>query len=322
LRIACRSVSLSSRPQHVRGQGGGIVEREEQAAAVRAHLFGVPERRADDGLSRAQRVRQRAAGDLRGVGVRDHVRVGHTEVLEQFRRADVVVVEPNVVIEAEVGDDLAQAVDVAVALVAQDVRVRGAEDDVEHVRVLFDDRRHGGQGRLDALARAEQAEGQQHATADGVELLAVVVRVDERHVGHAVRDVGDLLGRDAPPFGQNALGLVAHHHDAVADLDEFAQRRPLRGRRLGEHRVQRRDRRHAELPGERQHVRAVAAAEDAVLVLDDRGVDLAVVEDLGGGVVVGVAVLVDLVRHLGRGRRSSPRRRPWRLRRPPRRCGR
>ena len=67
----------------------------------------------------------------------------------------------------------------------------------------------------------------------------------------------------------------------------------MRGR-LGQDGVQRHDRRHAQRADEVEHVLAILAAPDAVLVLDRDDVDAAV-QRLGGAQVVSALVLADPV---------------------------
>ena len=64
--------------------------------------------------------------------------------------------------------------------------------------------------------------------------------------------------------------------------------------------MQRQDDRLPQLGGERQDVRAVVPAEDAVLVLDDDDVVAAALEHAGRGGVVAALVLVDPRDDLGR----------------------
>ena len=63
------------------------------------------------------------------------------------------------------------------------LRMRRAEHDINHVRMLRENRRQRFDDVLDPFVRREQAEGQQHRLALYAKLILVKVRIDERHVG-------------------------------------------------------------------------------------------------------------------------------------------
>ena len=81
------------------------------------------------------------------------------------------------------------------ALLADDVGMRGADDQEHHVGKPLDDLRQGLDDGLDPLAPAQQAEGQEDRLALDAEIVLVGVRIGERNVVDAVRDQIDLAGR-------------------------------------------------------------------------------------------------------------------------------
>ena len=85
---------------------------------------------------------------------------------------------------------------------------------------------------------------------------------------------------DALEFGQTLLddhptGRLGEHHDQRRSSAQCAQSGGLAGRRASQHGMQRDDHRHGELICESENELPVIAAEDAVLVLDQDDIDIA-----------------------------------------------
>ena len=125
--------------------------------------------------------------------------------------------------------------------------------------------------------------------AAGIELSACARKLERRAVRH---DVDRLRGAGAD-LHEQALGGLGHHDHALGLVAERRQHLELVRRRLREHRVQRHDERLRELAREREHVLAVLAAEDAVLVLEQHDVDVGAAERAGGANVVAARPLRD-----------------------------
>ena len=85
---------------------------------------------------------------------------------------DEAVVEDDVVADAEILGEVFQAGAVFLALAGDQVRMGGAEHQIDRLRVALDDFRHRADGVFDALAGAEQAEGEQHGFARHAELVS------------------------------------------------------------------------------------------------------------------------------------------------------
>jgi len=192
---------------HLFGQRRRVAERNQHAALVGQHLFGVPVGGGDDRFARADGVGQRAGGDLAGVQVGCDVDVGRADELSQFLDANEAVVEDDLALDALLLGQPLQRQAVALAVVAQHVGVGRAEDDVDDVGVLFQDGRQGLDDRLDALVGRQQAEGQEHSLALHAKVVLVEARVNEGHVGDAV---GNLVRRDAIDALQKARAALAH----------------------------------------------------------------------------------------------------------------
>ncbi len=90
----------------------------------------------------------------------------------------------------------------------------------------------------------------------------------------AMGDDHHLARVHVPAVEEPLPGRVGHGHHDRGGRDDAGEHAPLVGRRGGEHRVQDGDHRDAHLSQDVEHIRAVAPAEDAVLVLDDRHVVL------------------------------------------------
>ena len=180
---------------HGNRDGLGVAERHEFAALLGQQFRRVPVRRGHHGVARAERVGQRAGGDLRLGQIRREINVRRADEPHQFLQLDEAIEEHDMLLHAEVFGQPLQAQAVGLALVAQQIRMRLAQHDVNDVGKFADDVRQRAQRVLDALVRREQAEGEQHLLARHAELVLEIIRVGERHVGNAVRDEINLGGR-------------------------------------------------------------------------------------------------------------------------------
>ncbi len=200
----------------------------EEAAAVGEHLLGVPVGRGHDGLAAPHGEGEGARGDLLLGQVGGDVEVGHEEELVELLVGDVTVEEEHVVLDAPQLHALLQARAVGFAELALDLGVRGAQHHVGEVGEVLDEEGHRLDGVLDALARPDEAEGEQDLPALQVVLVLVVPRVHEGNVGHAVGDADDLLQGHAVDLAQHAPGLLGDDHHLVGDGAE-----PLAGSSSG-----------------------------------------------------------------------------------------
>ena len=163
-----------------------------------------------------------------------------------------------------------QHLPVRLAAVRQHLRVRRPGDDVRRTWSHVGQAGDGLDRPLDALARPEQTPREQAGGPVGWSFGG------RRGVGEwrrrAVRDDVDLRGVDVEAFDQSDAGALGHHDDGVGGVAHPLEHEPLVRRRVRDHGVGDHDRRHDEGVQHGEHLVAVGAAVDAVLVLDDRHV--------------------------------------------------
>ena len=97
---------------------------------------GVPIRRGNHCFARAKGVGQRARRDLRFVEVGRYVKVRGADELLQILKIHEIVVEDDVLLDFVLLGEHFQAHPVGFPMLAQFVRMGGAQDDVNHVREL------------------------------------------------------------------------------------------------------------------------------------------------------------------------------------------
>ena len=168
---------------------------------------------------------------------------------------------------------------VRLAVTLLDVRMRGAEDDVDRVGMAREDRGQRVDDVLDALVGREQAEGQNHG-------LAVDAEAGSCSAGDGTSGMPCGMSRScraATPWTRGAASapasLITTRRSESAMSSSITRR--CCGFGVGQDRVQRRHDRHAQLAQQRQQVTAGLAAEDAVLVLHGDDVDGVDVQEVG-----------------------------------------
>ncbi len=112
----------------------------------------------------------------------------------------------------------------------------------------------------------------------------------------------DLEARRCYAIGasQQRCRRLGHDHGPGRRIDELGEDPPLRGGGVPEHRMERRYGRHPQGADEVEHVGAVIAAPDAVLMLDGDDVHARGVERSRNGSVVGLLIAPDAVANLRR----------------------
>ena len=271
-----------------------VADRRQHAPITGQQLLRVPVGRGHHGLAGADRIRQRPRDDLGYVLIRGDIEVGGAEKLRQLAEAHETVVEDHVLLHPQLPGQLLEAEPVDLALLPLQLRVRGPQDDVDRLGVPLDDRGQRGDGVLDALSGAEEAEGQQHVFTFHTELVLVEARVDKRHIVDAVGDDLDLVVVNAVHLSQHLGAPHRHHHQLVGKLDELVHDGPPGGIGLEQNRVQRGHHRHPQLAEQRQNVAPRGAAEDPELVLETHDVNVVDVEEFGGASIGGNLLLDDL----------------------------
>ena len=184
-----------------------------------------------------------------------------------------------------------------------DVRMRAAGDRVDDLRVPLDHRRQRLDHRLQALAGRDQAErGEQERRAVGRRSRSRCL-TGSRAARSAIRAGAPCGTTRTFSSGQAPDSTSSRSAVSVITITSSASRAQLREhlrlvrRRLRQHRVQRHDERLRQFLRERQHVLAVAAAEDPVLVLEQHDVDIEPPEHPGRPDVVAAHRLRDRREH-------------------------
>ncbi len=188
----------------------------------------------------------------------------------------------------KLGAELVQARPVRLAVPLEHLGMGPPGDGVDRIEAA--QVRQRPDGPLDALAGPEQTPGEQVRPGPADHRRAGVV-------GRAVRD-GRHLGRiHVVADDQPVVRGVGHGDDRARGPDDLLQHRLLPGCGTAQHGVQDDDARHPQPAHQPQHVRAVGAGVDAVLVLDDR--DVVAVEGVGGSPPAVGVVPRPGVRHVG-----------------------
>ena len=265
---------------HALGDGVGIPERDQDAPAVGQQFLGVPVGRGHHRLARAEHIGQGAGGDLGLVEIGGEVDVrGADEILEVLQGHEAVE-EDDVLLDPAVLGQPLQAQPVAFAFPRHQVGMGGPQHQVDRLGMPLHDLRQRLDDVFEALARPQQAEGEQHLAAFHAELGLVEAGVHEGHVRDAVGDEVHLVGGHPVGLLQDLLAPARHDHQAVAAQDEFLHHPPLLGIGLAQDGVQGRHHRHAHFLEQGQHVAAGGAAVDAELVLQAQHLGVAEVQEV------------------------------------------
>ena len=113
------------------GHRVALAERHEQAAPVGQDFFGVEVRRADHGPAGCQGIRQGAAGNLVLSRIRGDVHVASLQMHQKVGKAEILVHKTHVLADAQRFGHLDQAFPVSLALMELDLRMGGADDQVD-----------------------------------------------------------------------------------------------------------------------------------------------------------------------------------------------
>ena len=268
------------------GERLGVAERHELAGARREHVLRVPVRRRDDAAAGCDPEGERAGGDLLTPAVRRHEDVGCGEQVGDLVDCQEAIFELDVVLEPVLEHCLLERQPIPLSFAVSDVRVCPPGDHVEHIRMTLDDRRQRLDHRLDPLPGGDQPErGEQEPVAAAVRradrgavsagaLQRIGVRALREHRRRAMGHDSNLFSGTRLAGEQQPFGRLGHHDHQLGLTAQRSEHLGLMLRRLRQNGVERHDERLRELFDQREHVRAVGAAEDPVLVLEQDDVDV------------------------------------------------
>ena len=174
----------------------------------------------DHRLAGTETISQRARGDLRLVEIRGQIDVGGTYEFAEFRIFHIPVHEHHIPLHSEVASELLERLAVALTIATDQIRMGGAEDDINDIRMLAGNLRKCPQGILDTLAGREEAEGQKHRTPGHAEVVFVKIRIRKGNVGNAVGDDSDFVLRDTMNIAEHFRTVVCHHHKFVGTFNQ------------------------------------------------------------------------------------------------------
>ncbi|OPY59991.1 MAG: hypothetical protein A4E57_04595 [Syntrophorhabdaceae bacterium PtaU1.Bin034] len=189
---------------------------------------------------------------------------------------------------------------IRLALFLPDVRMGGAEHNVNGLGVLGDDRGEGVDHRFDAFARREQTKSENHLSTFHSVLVLVEVGVHKGNIGNAVMYEGDLLRGDVVDLPEDVFTAPAHNDQPIGQLGDAPGNRRLGCGRCLEYGVERSHQGHAEVCHQIKYVSAVLAAEDPELVLQADDFHPVHVEEVRSETILSQRPLVDLEPDLGR----------------------
>ena len=269
----------------------------------------------------ASREGERAGGDLLAVAVRGHEDVGRREQIGEIVDREEPVVELDVVAEIELEYAPLEHQPVPLALAVGDVRMRAARDHVADLGVTRDHRRQRFDHRLEALPGRDQPERREQEAAACATIGRRCPKVGIAG-GARVSRVGAPCGTtrifssgQAPhsTSSRSAVSVITITSSACAQSSVSTSAWCGVGSESTVCSVTTSG--CARLLGERQHVLAVAAAEDPVFVLKEHDVDVEPAEHPGGADVVAADGLRDRREQAAPLRASRARSRPRRGRR-------
>ena len=227
------------------------------------------------------------------VRIRRQVNVASFQLVEQVRQIEETIVPLNVRVHTEALRQGHQAFAVGFAVSGDKVRMRRADNSVNHIRMIAHDAGEGFNGMLQPLAGAEQPERHQHRPPFQAKALLESCLPSERPVGCAVFDHVDHRRRRSIHARKDVAGMFGHHHDARGARDQVQHDPALHVGRFSENRVKGEHERRGNLIGKIADHLAALAAKNSELVLDPDGVHAAVVDLLRGGAVRGWIVRRD-----------------------------
>ena len=158
-------LGLAQQLVHGFSQGVGVFKGKQAPPALGQQLLGVPVGRRHHGRARAHGVGERAAGNLRLVGVGRDVDGRGRQVVHQLSLGHELVDEHQVAVHAQLQGQQLKLLAVLLAGVAHHAGVGIAQHHVHHVRVAGHDGRQRPDNRFQPLVAAQQPEAEEYLPA-------------------------------------------------------------------------------------------------------------------------------------------------------------
>jgi len=216
-------------------------ERDEDAAIVGEKFLRIPEGRRDHSLTQRDGIGQRTRDDLRLIRIGGQIDVASREMVQKFVQREVSVDKADMVSHPQFACESDEAGTIALALVTAETRMGRADDHVKDLGVIAHQRGHRADRCFDPFAGPEQTESHQQCSIREPQIVFRHRRVEERPIRNAMRNYGDLLGRNTIDVLQYLSALVGHGDQSRGERNNFVHDPALRGIRRRQDRVQCRD---------------------------------------------------------------------------------
>src|SRR5579863_394738 len=291
----CESPGLvAQQPRDLATECRDIAKGYEHAPAISQELARMPRGCRDHCFAQPEAVGHAAGCQLRLVQVRRRIDIAHRDETQQRRLIHELIQKDDMVFDSKRAHTRDQAAAIGFALIADEVRMRRSEHDVDGCRAALEDFGHRVDHHFDSLAGGEQPESQNDRMPIKAKGALRLVRLDERAIGRSVRDDLYLCGHHLIDGAQQLPALFGHDNEAGGCIDDVAKDAALRGCRLREHGMERGYERHGE-PGKKGHdVAAGLATEDAEFVLQRDDLAPCPIQDIGRTLIIPEPAVIDL----------------------------
>src|SRR5438477_2917328 len=152
-----------------------------------------------------------------------------------------------------------------------------AEDDVGGARTRLNYSRHGIDHILDAFVRRKEAEGENNCLSAEAKLCFDLLRFEKWEIGDSMRDELDLAIRHVINGTEYVATLLRHDDEFGRITIDLTHHLALKGSRICEDRMKRRNDRHFEARQELDNIAPGFAAKSSVFVLKGDYVEVSLV---------------------------------------------
>jgi len=125
------------------------------------------------------------------------------------------VLKNDMPVDTQFVNHLLEPDSVGLPLRFQDMGMGTAKNDIDHIRMFFQDGGKGLQNGFNSFTRGQKAKGEQYLFAFHLEFIFVKTGINKGHVRYPVMDKGDFLTGDPVDILQEIFSLVAHDNELV-----------------------------------------------------------------------------------------------------------